>query len=54
LAAGCGRPGQARRPARVFKRMSGLRGEFPVWGSEGGLEPLAYILGGSLEPWLSV
>jgi len=22
--------------------------------SEGGLEPLAYILGDSLEPWLSV
>jgi len=22
--------------------------------SEGGLEPLAYILGGSPEPWLSV
>ena len=22
--------------------------------SEGGLEPLAYLLGGSLDPWLSV
>jgi hypothetical protein len=46
--------GTGRRPARVFKRMPVLRESSPVNVSEGGLEPLAYVLGSSLGSWLSV